>query len=147
MTKRILTLVPLLLALGFSTAQARPGHHGGPKMHKLMKELNLTGEQKDKIKAEREKRKPEMKAAREKAKAAREKLREAFKQNASADQLRTLKNEVQAAQTAAGDLRFEGMLALREVLTPEQRAKFNEWQEKRQAKGFPGRGDDDEDDE
>lgn len=143
MSKKVLALVPLLFALGFSNAHARPGHHGGPKMHKLMKELDLTAEQKEKIKAERDKRKTEMKAAREKAKAAREKLREAFKANAPADQLRTLKNEAQAAQTAMADARFEGMLALREMLTPEQRTKFNEFQEKRHGKAFgPGPEDD-----
>lgn len=149
MSKQILALVPLLFALGVSSAHARPGggHHGGPKLHKLMKQLELTQEQKEKIKADREKRKPEMKAARERAKAAREKLREAFKQNLPAEQLRALKTEAQAAQAAIADARFEGMLAIREVLTPEQRAKFNQWQEKRQGKAFPGRDDDDGDDE
>lgn len=151
MTLKRLALVPLMMVLGLSVASARRGDHGrhgdrGPKMHALMKELKLTAEQKEKIKAEREKRKSDMKATREKSKAAREKLREAFQQNASADQLRALKNEVQAAHMALANARFEGMLAIREVLTPEQRTKFNEWHQKHQERMGPPDEDDGDDD-
>lgn len=146
MKTKYLFFVPIVMALVFSTAEARRGNGGrGQGADRVMSELNLTQEQKEKIKAERQKRKTEMDAARDKAKAAREKLREGFKNNASNDQLRALRSEVQGAQMSLGNARFEGMLAIRDILTPEQRAKFNAWHESRQGRG--GGGPDESDDE
>jgi protein CpxP len=149
MKRSLLLLTPLVLLLGLSFAQARPGKHREGKMGGMMRELNLTSEQKDKIKAEREKSKDAIKALREKTKASREKIREAFKANASAETLRAAKTEMQAAHKAMVDARFEQVLAIREILTPDQRSKFNDWHEKRHGKfGHGGpEGDDDGDEE
>jgi len=143
------TILALLLSLSFSVAEARPGKHKGEHMMKLMEELNLTGEQRDRIKAERQKNRGSMKALKERTKEARNKVREAFKSNASNDVLKGLQKEVQAAQNAAMDARFESMLAIRDILTPEQRTQFNQWHEKRHGKKgrFGADTDDDEDGE
>lgn len=140
---KLCSLLAAVLFVGISVAQAGPGRHGqgedggrdgrdgrdGRKMMKMMKELDLSAEQKEKLKTERQKNQATMKALRDSQKAAREKLRAGFQSNASNEELKNLHKEVQTSMTALMDARFSNMLSIREILTPEQRAKFKDWNE------------------
>lgn len=134
---KLCSLLAAVLFVGISVAQAGPGRHGhgedggrdGRKMMKMVKELDLSAEQKEKLKTERQKNQTTMKALRDSQKAAREKLRAGFQSNASNEELKNLHKEVQTSMTALMDARFNNMLSIREILTPEQRAKFKDWNE------------------
>lgn len=136
----------LCFGLCIPQAQARHGGGHGDKMEKMFKELKLTPEQKEKLKAHHEKQHETMKALREKRKAAREKVEQAFNTGtASNDTLRALHKEVQVASNAVSDSRCEGKLAVRDILTPEQRAKFDKMHGKHHGRGMGHHGDHDDD--
>jgi len=86
-----------------------------------LRELNLSPEQMQRIKAIHEQYKPQFQANRESMRSAHDELRQLMASNASTNQLRQKHEQLQTMQQQTGDLRFESMLAIREVLTPEQR--------------------------
>ena len=120
----LLGLILALTTLSSGSAYGRDRGHGG----RWMEKLNLTEEQKPKVKAIREESKAGKEALKEKAKAARQKLKEAIradKSDASHDNtLRQLYGEVKKIQSQMHDARFEALLKIRKVLTPEQRQKM-----------------------
>ncbi|MCO5144206.1 MAG: Spy/CpxP family protein refolding chaperone [Oligoflexia bacterium] len=118
------TLVVAALLLPAGEALAKRG--GKWDRGKMMSELNLTSEQKDKMKEIRSKNKDAIKAQREEMKSAREALEEAMKGNASDGDIRSKFEKVQAVQQKLAKDRFENVLAIRAILTPEQRAKFRD---------------------
>lgn len=114
---------------------------GGKRHHRRkrwMKELNLTEEQQDKIKEVRKAHRPKMVAAREKKRDARKALTEAVKSGASNSDLKSKNEALIDANADYSRTRFGQMLAIRELLTPEQRAKFKgmrgEWKEGRKGR-------------
>lgn len=126
---RNLTL-SLVLPLMFAVPSfAKPGRgqgkdHGG-HFGKVCQELNLSPEQKEKLKTIRAAHRETIKPLREKKMAAVKKLREGFKSGATADSLRATHKELGALHTQMSDARFENALAIREILSPEQRVKFD----------------------
>ncbi|MFZ4665978.1 MAG: Spy/CpxP family protein refolding chaperone [Prochlorotrichaceae cyanobacterium] len=84
-------------------------------------ELNLSTEQMQRIKAIHEQYKPQFQANRESMRSAHDEFRQLMAGNAPVNQLRQKHQQLQTMQQQSGDLRFESMLAIREVLTPEQR--------------------------
>lgn len=117
------------IVLSASLSQARPGgkHHGpgmwGPKE---FKELNLTAEQRDKVKAIREASKDKAKALRQETKEANKKLKEILATEASKDDLNKAFENVQTKRAEMGKFMFGQMLQIRDILTPEQRAKVKD---------------------
>jgi Spy/CpxP family protein refolding chaperone len=106
----------------------------GGKMGKLLKQLDLSKEQKEKIKEHRESNKGNKKELRSQLKEAKSKMQTAFQSNASEGELRSLHSELKSLKTRMADARFEKMLFLRSVLTPEQRAKLEELKSQRKGK-------------
>lgn len=96
------------------------------RIEKFISKLDLSDEQKEKIKDVRGQ-------AKEKLKAAREKKREAFKALATLMKsdtndekgIREAFKNLQAVKTDAENAHFETILEIRNVLTPEQREKFH----------------------
>lgn len=114
------------------------GKRGGKGLFKKLKELNLTAEQMEKIKELKKERKAskkeDRKSKREEMRALKEELREAFKSNKSSDELRAIKNKIKSYHCDGQDDKFEIMLKIREILTPEQRAKFDFTPDRRRGK-------------
>ena len=104
-----------------------------------IEELDLSADQSESIQAIREESRETMAPLREQLQQAREQLRSQMASDTSANQLRQQHGQVQALQQALGEQRFESMLAIREVLTPEQRTRMAELVE--QHWGQRGRGD------
>lgn len=148
--KRILVSIMaafLVCAIAVSGAYAMGSCRGWGKgdMQKkwqcMVKELNLTPEQREKIEANRkdqgEKAKALHEALKEKRDALKKELNRAGATRASAA---ALVAEVKALEAKAVDQKVEGIFAVKEILTPEQFEKFSRKMEKKMGhhKGFGG---------
>ncbi len=90
----------------------------------MAEELDLTKEQKSQLKEMREKNREQHRARREAMDAAREEMEQALKSDASDKQLREKFEKLEKLQSEFAKERFDHILAIRAILTPEQRAKF-----------------------
>jgi periplasmic protein CpxP/Spy len=99
------------------------------------KELNLTAEQQTQIKTIRDQEKTASESLRQQMKTAREQLGTLMAGNASDAQLRQQHDQVRQLGQQLGDRRFDTMLKIRNVLTPEQRTKAAELMKQHKGKG------------
>lgn len=94
----------------------------GKHLEKLTKELGLTSEQQEKIKALHNHE--QIKSQREVMRKAHEELEQAMKSPATDEEVRIKYTNLERAQSEFSKLRFEKVLAIRAILTPEQRMNF-----------------------
>ncbi|NES69331.1 MAG: Spy/CpxP family protein refolding chaperone, partial [Okeania sp. SIO2D1] len=94
-----------------------------------LQELDLTSEQQERIQAIHEQAKADMESLHQQMQEAREQMTNLMSGNASAEQLRNQQDKIQALHEQLGDKRFETMLAVREILTPEQREQLAQLKE------------------
>lgn len=116
--------------------QAFEGDHGQRGEKRMFKRLKLTEEQRTKLSEIHKANAPKLEELRKKMKASRTALRTAMENDASDEDLKKAHQEVQAVRAQLDDLRFESILTIRKVLTPEQRKKFGEMK----GKGFGDKG-------
>jgi Spy/CpxP family protein refolding chaperone len=111
---------------GNSSEGGKGGKQGkGQKFEEMMKDLNLTSEQKEKLKAQREAHKETNKAAREQMKTKMEALHAAIeKPGATRADVAGLVSEVNALKSQMFSQRIDGVFAMKEILTPDQFAKM-----------------------
>jgi periplasmic protein CpxP/Spy len=94
---------------------------------KYFQQLNLSADQQSQIKSIKEQSKTASQGLREQMKTARTQYKTLLSSNdASGDQLRQAHQQVQTLGQQLGEQRFETMLKIRNVLTPEQRTKLTE---------------------
>lgn len=114
------------------SALAQPGpRRGGPDKKWITEELNLTDEQKVKLDEIREEYREKMKDKRAVMQEAREKLHDALISDASDEVLRKQFKTMQEIRNEFATARFEKILAIRQILTKEQRKKFDELRSER----------------
>lgn len=109
-----------------------PGGEGGPRAGGRrgdrgpgwLRELNLTEAQQTAMRAIKEKYRPQLEAKRTEGQAAGQEMRQLMQGNASDDQLRSQHRKLQGIRQSAGELKFESMLEIRKILTPEQREQM-----------------------
>lgn len=127
---RLMLALPVALALA-APAAADPGRGAGPARaeHRLLRgalrSLDLTAEQRDKVRAAFEAQRESFRALREKARADRMAVRDLLEQpnpNASAVGAAVLK--AHQNRVALRKQRESARAAIEAILTPEQRAKF-----------------------
>lgn len=124
---------PLLLAAMADASaqptakQVRPGKRSG-----LFQQLNLTPEQRQKLKAVRQQYQGQIRERQRSAQQAQRDMRSLLVGSASSETVRAKFTEFQQLQQAAAKLRFESILAMREVLTPTQRKQLADQMEKNQ---------------
>ena len=108
--------------------RAKRGKKGGrgEGFKKVLEQLNLTTEQSEQITAIQENSKGTREALREQMLAERQEMRSLLQSDASRQVLTRQHQKLQALRQQKGDNRFETMLQVREILTPEQRAKMAE---------------------
>jgi len=170
MEKNLTKLMAVLMAVGLTVAgpvayaepqekgpEADPGIHepgpggegpeGGPGFHhrggpgEFFKDLNLTPEQKAKLKAQREGKKETMRALREQMKTKMQALHnEISKPGSKRADVDALLNEVNALKGQMFAQMIDGVFAMKEVLTPEQFAKMQAKHQARMNKKPEGRG-------
>ncbi|MEM8721181.1 MAG: Spy/CpxP family protein refolding chaperone [Cyanobacteria bacterium P01_G01_bin.39] len=110
----------------------------GQRMEKLLQNLDLSDEQSQQVKAIQEQSATTAEDLREQIKAQRQEMQSLFASDANTDEIRS---EFQAGQQLRQQLstnRFEIMLQIREILTPEQREKAVELMEQRHQRRFEG---------
>ncbi len=138
----VLTVAGLMAAGPVAYAEYEGDNPEGGKGYKhgegkeFMKDLNLTPEQKEKLKAQREAKKENNKAAREQLKAKMQALHEAIsKPGTTRADVNGLVGEVNAIKGQMFSQKIDGLFAMKEILTPEQFAKMQaqhkEWMQKK----------------
>lgn len=117
----------------------------GDKGHwrKVMKELNLTSDQKQRIKQISKSHRAQMKEKRQAIKVAQEEFNQQLRSDAKDDVIREAFTKLEALKSDMALSRFEQMMLIRQVLLPEQRAQFHDLRGKnhRRGKRRQGRGD------
>jgi Spy/CpxP family protein refolding chaperone len=122
-------------------AQNPPTSTGEMKMPaggvgKLAKELNLSPDQIQRLQKMRLDSKGKTKERRLALRTAKQELAQLLQGNGSSDQIRQKRQQVQSLQREVSDVNFENTLAIREILTPEQRVKLQQlMQQRRQNRG------------
>ncbi len=126
----ILTLIAPGLAFGFWGKGKNKGDHKkhknpAKKVEMLSKKLNLTADQKTKVLAiHQESQATNKELKKNKMKTLREEMQAMLKADASAEALRAKHKEIESVQAQLSDNRFDKMLKIRALLTPEQKEKF-----------------------
>jgi Spy/CpxP family protein refolding chaperone len=93
---------------------------------RLIQELNLTPEQTQQIQAIQNQYQDQISQRRQAVRQARQELLDLMAGTASEAQVREKYRQVETLKQQASQTRFDSMLAMREVLTPEQRRQFAE---------------------
>lgn len=103
----------------------RRGKKGrGQRWERMMKKLDLTPEQTEAIQNIKEKYRGENPNIKEEIRENKEKMHSLLANDASSNELRQQHQKMQSLRQQMGDRKFESMLEMREVLTPEQRTKM-----------------------
>jgi Spy/CpxP family protein refolding chaperone len=105
-----------------------------------LQQLNLTPEQTRQVQAIRERNQGQMEQARNSLRQARQELNQLMDSNASQRQVQDKFAQVQSLQQQVAKLRFENMMAIREILTPEQRQQMRTLMQERRQRGPGQRG-------
>jgi len=97
---------------------------------KMLKQLNLSTEQLQKLKAIRDRDLVRIRELAQQSRQASKELRDLMASPESSDVIRAKHNQVLTLQQELQKQHFERMLAMREILTPQQRSQFNESMQK-----------------
>jgi len=119
----ILPLCGTAIAQEFSSPEGRPPRNAPMQ---LLKQLNLTTAQKQQIKAIQERDKESRRSAMAQLRAGERELRNMLDGASSDDMIRQKFNQVQTLRQQNMKMHFEQMLAIREVLTPQQRSQLTQ---------------------
>lgn len=121
----IMTLIMIFSSLAYGRSQTAPRAVG---MMKILQQLDLTDEQKAKVKELRTKKKDkgQGKANVEEVRKLREELKEKYASDASDSEVRKIHDKIDSLRSSKSDVRFERMMELRSILTVEQRKKLQE---------------------
>lgn len=131
-------MIPVLGIVTASQLQAQMGDGPGfgpgargDRAERLIEELDLTAAQVEQIRGIRQNAVENMQTLHSDLWAERETLHDLMAGTATAAELRTQHETIQTLHRQVADQRFENMLAVREVLTPEQRVELSELMEQR----------------
>ncbi len=98
----------------------------GFRMQKFLDQLDLTSEQSEQIAAIQDKFLSDNESLYQEMKANHQQMRSLFSNDATPEQLRQQHQAIQNLRQQLGNNRFETMLQIREILTPEQRDRLAE---------------------
>ncbi|MBM0742926.1 Spy/CpxP family protein refolding chaperone [Phormidium sp. CLA17] len=130
--------LPISTAASITLAQADTQSPRLAKKETWLQDLNLSKEQIQKIQAIRRQYQDRLTQQRQSVKQAQQELKELMASgDAPAEEIRQKFSRVQTLQQTLAGTRMESMLAIRNVLTAEQRQKLTELM---QQQGKPGRG-------
>ncbi len=104
---------------------------GGQRQGRMMDQLNLTQEQKQRMQEIRKDTQAKMKPLREEMRQANQERKSLLANNASNEQLEANFNKIQDIKNRIARVQFESRTKMRDVLTPEQRAKMDKMMQER----------------
>lgn len=126
--KCIAAALALTIAVGMPTTyiltQPSQAQEIGEAPGKLLQQLNLSNDQLRQIENIRSRNNSEIRSSRQRARQLQQEIQELMAGSASSEQVRAKFNELQSARQQAAKLQFEQMLAMREVLTTQQRSQL-----------------------
>ena len=136
--RRVSVLTVLMLSLGGAVAFANPNsllphtvaqnteNQSSPNRAKgrWIQELNLTPEQTQQIQAIKNQYKDQISQRRQAVRQSQQELVDLMAGTASQTQIRQKYRQLETLKQQVSDLRFDSMLSMREVLTPQQRREF-----------------------
>ena len=143
--RRISALAVLMLTLGSTTAaiavpnpiepqtiaqNQRPNRPGG-KEGGMFEKLNLSADQKQKMQAVRDQYKDQISQRMQAVRQARQELETMMAGTATASQMRDKHRQIMGLRQQLQDLQFESTLAMRELLTSEQRSQLAQLMQQR----------------
>jgi periplasmic protein CpxP/Spy len=147
--RRISVLTLLMLSLGSTAAFAAPNPQqslrqysdeiaqqpgqkpGRGNPNRVFEQLGLSDAQKAQIKSIRDQYQPQLTSQRQEFQKAQQELRTLMTSNADQSQILEKRAQVMAIKQKLEDLHFQSMLAIRNILTPEQRTKLDELMKQR----------------
>jgi protein CpxP len=144
--RRISALAVLMLTLGSTTAaiavpnpiepqtvaqNQRPNRPGG-KEGGMFEKLNLSADQKQKMQAVRDQYKDQISQRMQAVRQARQELETMMAGQANASQIREKHRQIMGLRQQLEDVQFESTLAMRELLTSEQRGQLAQLMQQRQ---------------
>ncbi len=101
-------------------------HRRGEGFKRLLEQLDLTADQSQQIEAIQEKSRTEKETLRQQMQTRHQEMRSLFTSDSTPEQLREQHEQLQALHQQLANNRFETMLQVREILTPEQRTQMAE---------------------
>jgi len=119
------TLAEPLIVQSPLLAQAR-NRPGGAPAESWLRDLNLSPQQLEQMKKIRQQYQGQLQTQRQSLNQAQQELREFMAGNAPAEQIRQKHTQVRELRREMSDTQFETMLAIREILTPEQRRMLDQ---------------------
>ena len=143
--RRISALAVLMLTLGSTTAaiavpnpiepqtvaqNQRPNRPGG-KEGGMFDKLNLSADQKQKMQAVRDQYKDQISQRMQAVRQARQELETMMAGTANASQMRDKHRQIMGLRQQLEDVQFESTLAMRELLTSEQRSQLAQLMQQR----------------
>lgn len=111
---------------GKSWKQGKKKFKGGHHRGKWMADLDLSVDQKAKMKDIKKKSRDQVKTLREDMRAKHQALRVLMTGDGTPDAIRAAHKDAEAVRQKLDDLQFETMLEIRGILTPAQRQKFGD---------------------
>lgn len=123
-------------------ANKEPNQNHTPSRGNLMRDLNLSTEQIDKLKEIRQTYHQQIVEANSSLRTAQQELTKMMTGSASVKSIRDKYQEVVLLKEQLNNLRFASMLEMREVLTPTQRAKLAQLMEQNRDRATPPQGGD-----
>ncbi len=138
--RTLIKLMTVVLLVVGTASLAEAKRRGGDFKDKIFKQLDLTEEQTKKLDELKTNQKDNMKQLRENKKSISTKFKEALASDASESELRDLHNQKMTLKKQIADARFEKMIAVRKILTPEQRTKFQDLMKEHRGKRKGKRG-------
>ncbi len=122
-----MALIPSGMAEVGATSVAQVGQRRSrPLQADWLRSLNLTPDQVQQIQAIRNRYQARLTAERQAVRVAQQELNQLMTGNASPEQIRQKFEQLQGLKQKLGDTRMESMLAIRNVLNPDQRQKLTE---------------------
>ena len=143
--RRLSAVAFLMLTLGSATAATavpnpvepqtvaqnqRPNRPGG-KQGGMFDQLNLSADQKQKMQAVRDRYKDQVSQRMQAVRQARQELETMMAGTANASQMREKHRQIIGLRQQLEEVQFESTLAMREVLTPEQRSQLAQMMQQR----------------
>ncbi|HAC63967.1 MAG TPA: hypothetical protein DCF68_10620 [Cyanothece sp. UBA12306] len=107
---------------------------------KLMEQLDLSDTQIQQLNTVRQKYRPQLEELRKKIQGTRQELGQMIQGNASSTDLTKKHQELTNLDQKMHNLRFQSMLEMREILTPEQRVRFAQLMQQRRENRRNNRG-------
>jgi periplasmic protein CpxP/Spy len=137
---RLLTILSVICSIATTSSPARADLTNTPNNRpvngqlqlpangvlNLVRELNLSSDQIQRLQQLRKNSQGKNKERRQTLQTAKQELAQLLQGNGSSDQIRQKRQQVQNLQREIANTNFEHTLAIREILSPEQRAKLQQ---------------------